>query len=302
MVSKFLKRHFGGAVIDRILNKDGTFNLASKRNQRFFSDPYHFLLAMDWIKFFSLLVAGFIGINLIFGAVYFIIGSGSFSGIQKTGPLDMFLEFFFFSVHTFGTIGYGNVVPTSTAANFVVTMESMTSIGTIAGVTGLIFARFSKPTAKVIYSENAVIHDIDGTPCFLFRMANARLNQIANAHVQVNLVQNEYTKEGEKYRNFYDLKLERSNSPLFALSWTVVHPIEKGSPIYGMSVDDLRKIDAEFIVTLTGIDETLNNNIISRFSYVPDEIFMNKKFDDMLTRDSHGEITIDLKKISALKN
>jgi inward rectifier potassium channel len=263
-------------------------------------DLYHTLLSVGWGRFFGLLFALYLAVNSVFAWAYLLCGENALEGIPKleaAGAFARFASAFFFSVQTFATIGYGRITPVGYAANVIVVIEALAGLLSVALATGLLFARFSRPTARVIFSEQAIIQNHDGRPSLLFRMGNERLNQIVEAKVTVTLVRNETTAEGTSYRTFHDMKLERANSPMFALSWLVVHPLDQESPLYGLTADDLIKMEAEILVSLTGIDDIFSQTINARYSYMPQEIVWNADFVDMLTRAPSGPILIDLSRI-----
>ena len=168
----------------------------------------------------------------------------------------------------------------------------------IALLTGLISPVFA-PTAKVIFSDKAVIQPIDGVPCLIARFANVRSNQIVDAQVSMTYAHNEVTKEGERFRDFGYLKLEENRSSMFVLSWTIVHPIDKTSPLYGLTQKDLMDKEAEFIIVMTGWDDTFAQTIHARFSYTPDEIRWSHRFEDIISRTSNNEcVTLNVRKIN----
>ncbi|MEM9451179.1 MAG: ATP-sensitive inward rectifier potassium channel 10 [Cyanobacteria bacterium P01_E01_bin.6] len=191
------------------------------------------------------------------------------------------------------SIGYGAMYPQTVYANFVVTIEALSGLMILAAATGLMFARFSKPTARVLFSNSAVITLHNGIPTLIFRTANQRRNRMLEAQVQLTLVHNTMTQEGQFMRRFTNLPLVRSHSPIFALSWTVMHVIDDHSPLINQSVHDLLEQDAELIVTLTGIDETLAQTIHSRHSYMPTELAWNYQFVDLFTHLPNGNLAID---------
>jgi len=285
----------------RLLNRDGRFNAARKDPRRThwaIGDHYHQLLAMSWPRFFSLLASGYLVINFTFALLYFAGGEGALHG-ARPDPVERFLDCFFFSVQTFATIGYGRMTPDTLFANLVATIEAFTGMLSITLPTGLLFARFSRPTTRVKFSEVALMSPHDGQPAFLFRMANERLNQIVEAQVRVILSRDEVTAEGERYRNFHELKLESDVSSIFVLTWTVVHPIDDTSPLYGVTPKELEESEAEIIVSLTGIDDTFSQTVHARYSYKPDEILWGRRFGDILERDREGgRVRIDLAGIS----
>jgi inward rectifier potassium channel len=286
----------------RFINRDGTINVRGEdfRRSSLF-DLYHMLLSMRWRMVFLLVTIVYLLVNIAFGTAFYLGGPDALHGIQSTSPSERWLECFFFSVQTLATIGYGGISPNTHFAHFLVTIEALTGLIGLTLITGMIFSRFSRPTARIRFSEHALITRLDGQPCLIFRMANARLNQITQAQVYVSLARSETTKEGLRYREFYDLKLERERSLLFAMTWTVVHPICEGSPLYGQTKESLLASDTEIITTFTGTDETYLQMVHARFSYAPFDIEWNTDFQDMVSRDSNGYFTVRLEKIDATR-
>jgi inward rectifier potassium channel len=278
----------------RFLNRDGSVNawLPSRRKVDA-RDLYHSMLALSWPGFLAFVLLVYLVINVVFATAYFICGPMALGAVSQVSPFQRFLDTFFFSVQTFATIGYGKMTPETVVANIIVTLEAITGLLGFAIATGLLFARFSRPTARIVFSDRAVINAHDGIPTLLFRLANERFNQIAAAQVQLVLAIDEVTKEGESYRTLYDLDLERNNTPIFGLSWTVVHPITKESPLHGLTMKDLQDRQAEVLVSVSGVDETFMQTIYARFSYTYDEIVWNKRHADILSR-CEGRLTVDM--------
>lgn len=191
------------------------------------------------------------------------------------------------------TIGYGALYPRTPYANWVVAIEALFGLLGVAIVTGLAFARFSRPTARVMFSRVAVIAPHNGVLTLMYRTANQRYNQILEAQQRVTLVRNEITAEGNFMRRFYDLQLLRSQTPLFALTWTVMHPLDENSPLYGLTAEMLVSQEVEILVTFTGLDETVSQTIHARHSYIPEEILWNMRFVDILSRTPDGQRFID---------
>lgn len=264
------------------MNRQGSGAL--KRNVKFqFSDAYHSILSQSWPNFIYILLLIYLTVNCLFAFEYYFCGPAALTGLSHD-PLQRFLDVFFFSVQTLSTIGYGHMSPLNLGANLLVTLESVTGLMGFALVTGIIFSRFARPTARVVFSNVAVINSHDGIPSFIFRIGNERLNQIVEARVNVVLVIDEKTKEGESYRTLYDLDLERSQTPLFTFSWTVVHPISEKSPMYKFTEKTLVEKGAEILVTVTGVDDTFSQTIHSRYSYLPHQILWGHAFVDILER------------------
>jgi inward rectifier potassium channel len=246
-------------------------------------DLYHWLLTLPWFSFFLLIAGVYIGTNLLFALAY--LADGNAIANAQPGSLP---DAFFFSIQTMATIGYGAMYPKTPYAHVLVAIESLVGLLGVAMATGLMFARFSRPTARVLFSRVAVITTYDGVPALMFRAANQRSNQILEARLWVTLARDEVTVEGHTMRRIYDLKLLRSHSPFFALSWTAIHPIDENSPFYGETPESLAEKDTEVLVTLTGTDETVAQPIHARHSYFVREILWNMRFVDIFSKTADG--------------
>ena len=268
----------------RIVNRDGELpNIIRLGDPHTpWRDLYHLLLTISWLGFVSILLVAYLLVNGAFALAYWL----GDDAIANADP-NSFLDAFFFSVQTMASIGYGAMYPQTDYANFLVVVEAFVGLLFIAMATGMIFARFSVPTARIFFSNYAVIAPFNGLPCLMFRTANKRRNRILEAQIWVTLVCDEVTEEGELFRRFYDLDLIRSHTPLFALTWTAMHPVDENSPLYGENPESLRHAHAEIIVIITGLDENLSQTIHARHSFVSDEILWNHRFKDVLgwTRD-----------------
>ena len=254
-------------------------------------DLYHSLLTSSWRSFFGLVLAAYLGANAFFALGYLAIGDG----IEEARP-GSFADAFFFSVQTMATIGYGKMAPRGLSANALVAVEALVGLLGLALVTGMVFAKFSRPTAKVVFSRVAVISAFDGTPSLMFRMANARGNQIVEAQVHLVFLRTERTPEGEEVRRVYDLPLRRSRSAFFQLTWLAVHPIDASSPFHGETTESLRAKEVDLVVSLTGLDGTLSQTVHARHGYSPDEILFGHRFVDVLTWAPDGRRAIDYRK------
>jgi inward rectifier potassium channel len=233
----------------------------------------------------------YLGANLLFALGYLAIGDG----IEEARP-GSFADAFFFSVQTMATIGYGRMAPRGVAANLLVTVEALVGLLGLALVTGLVFAKFSRPTARVIFTRNVVITRFDGVPSLLVRMANERGNQIAEAQAHLVLLRTERTPEGEEVRRVHDLKLRRSQSAFFAFTWLVVHPITPDSPLHGETAQSLREKDVDLVASMTGLDETLSQSVHARHAWTPDRILWGQRFVDVLVNLPDGRRAIDYRR------
>jgi inward rectifier potassium channel len=250
-------------------------------------DAYHFLLTMPLGAFFGVMGALYLSINALFGLVYMLVG-----GVDGVRPGD-FPDAFFFSVQTLGTIGYGQMSPRTFGAHAVVTLESFFGLFNLAIATGLLFARISRPTARVLFSDRAVVSLYEGAPTLMFRAANRRRNRIVEAEVTVTLVRDGVTLEGTSMRRFENLATVRSRSPVFALTWQIMHRIDEASPLYGETTASLYARRAEIVVILRGLDETFAQTIHARASYTPEEIVWGGRLVDIFSRSDDGRPVID---------
>ncbi len=246
--------------------RDGRFQIAGMDAwYSYWRDPYHLLLTIPWPSFLGLIALSYLATNALFALAYLAGG-----GIENARP-GSFLDAFFFSVQTVAGIGYGEMYPRTAFANAVVTIEAMVGLVGVAVLTGLAFARFSRPTARVLFSRVAVITSYEGVPTLMFRAANQRRNQILEAQLRVYLMRDEISPEGQFMRRFYDLKLLRDRTPSFTLSWTAMHPIDQSSPLYGFTAESLIGARTSIIVSLSGIDQTVAQDIHDRHTYTAQE-------------------------------
>jgi len=287
---------------ERLINKDGSFNVKRKSLNYFTSlSLYHSLLDMSWPKFFGLSAIYYSILNIIFAALYLLVGSDAIGGSPSGTFSGLLLNAFFFSVQTSSTIGYGHLLPGNTLANIIVTIESFIGLLGVAIITGLLFARFSKPNAKILFSENALISPFQDKKAFMFRIVNARKNQLLEVEAEVNLAINQII-ENKSIRKFHKVELEYSRIPYFPLSWTIVHPIDNNSPLKNLDKDGLVKADPEFFILIKGVDDTFNQYVYSRSSYKISEIVWGAKFKSIVDRnESKKKFTIDIGNLSTFE-
>jgi inward rectifier potassium channel len=278
----------------RLLNRDGSFNVRRLHEEwldKLFG--YHALVNLSWTRFFSLLGAWYMAINALFALGYLALGPGALQG-SYDGPL--FWRAFFFSIHTFATVGYGNIVPVSFLANALVALQTLFGLLSLAVATGLVFARFSRPNARVLYSRAALIAPYGEQTSFQFRVVNGRRSQLLN--VQALVMHSRFERVGNgRVRRFYSMELERTFVSVFPANWTVVHPISPQSPIFGWSQEQLLEAEAEFLVLLNAVDETYSQTVYSRSSYSAHELEWGRKF-AMMFFEEGGQASLDLDRLN----
>jgi len=252
-----------------------------------FTDMYHYLLTSSWPMLLLIIATVFFGANLLFALGYYLDG-----GIENVRS-GSFLDMFFFSVQTMATIGYGKLEPVTLLSNILVSIEALVGLVALAMMTGLVFAKFSRPTARVRFSRYVVISSRDGVQSLMVRMANMRSNRIVEAEVHLTAVWDERTAEGESIRTIYDLRTTRRRSPLFSLSWTVIHPIDSASPLYGLTPEILEQRKAEIVVSVVGLDETFAQTIHARHPFKTSDIIWGARFADVLRERPDGEVEVD---------
>jgi inward rectifier potassium channel len=281
----------------RLLNRDGSFNVQSRGRGLHAFLAYSNLVSTTWNRFFLFVAISYLILNGFFAVGYVLCGQGGLVNTLDTGIYSPFLKAFFFSIHTSATIGYGSVVPVGVPTNILVALESVVSLLGLAVVTGLVFARFSRPVADILFSKNALMTYLGDLRSFQFRIVNARNNQIIDLHVRLLVSRFENNASGTAVRRYYPLRLERESVVFFPLSWTVVHPIDRDSPLFGVTEDELCASGAEFLILLTGMDETFSQVVNTRSSYRANEVIWDAKFTDIFVYDPEGRMAgVDIKR------
>lgn len=281
----------------RLLNRDGTFNVRRKGLGFWESvSVYHALLEMSWPRFLLLSGVAYLALNMLFAVAYAWLGVDSVIGGAGVTFWQRLWEDFFFSVQTSSTLGYGNLSPNGALANVLVTLEALTGLLTFGLISGLMFARFARPMPKVRFSKVAVVAPYQGGTALQFRLINSRRTQISDLKARVISVRR--LKDG-RGREYDELELERSRVAFFPLSWTVVHPIREGSPLFGVTHEDLMSCDAEFLVLLQGFDETFSQTVHVRTSYRAEEVIFGARFASMFDGEDEekGEVSVDMRKL-----
>lgn len=277
---------------------DGSLDVVRRGVPRgLFEDLYHFFLTTRWSTLLSIFFFVYVALGALFAGLY--LAGGDCIQNARSGS---YVDAFFFSVQTMSTIGYGQMAPRGLYANALVTIEAFLGLLAVALQTGLVFAKFSRPTARVIFSSSAVISVGEGgAPVLMVRMANARGNQIYDASLHVSVLAEELQPDGSVMRRFRDLKLQRQRAPIFTLTWTAIHDIDEQSPLHGRSREDLERVNARVLVAIAGTDETFANSVHARRFYAPDEIVWNARFADVLSRADDGRVRIDFERFHTLE-
>ena len=309
----------GGVVADgsaeRFLNRDGSFNVRRQHIGLQGVNLYGELLTVGWGRFFVLMGVAYLSLNAAFAAVYSVLGPSALSEMPSAG-LERFLACFFFSVQTFGTIGFGHIYPRTTAANLVVTVEAFVGLLGVALATGILFARFSRPSHRVLFSQVAVIAPFQGGTALMFRVTNGHRTQLIDLSAEVTFshfedlalhpvpgldstsAQRPTSAQGQRVRRFYPLALERSRVTFFPTSWTVVHPITSSSPLWKQTLATLAADDAELLVVLRATDDASQGQIHARSSYKASELVWNARFQPIHSKDSAGHLRVDVARLS----
>lgn len=255
-----------------------------------FRDLYHAFLGMSWPAALSSIVGCYLVINVLFAEVYRHVG-----GVVGMRP-GSFADAFNFSIQTMGTIGYGAMYPAAAAANAVVAAQSVAGLLVTALATGLVFAKFSRTTSRVVFTRHAVIAPMDGVATLMFRVGNERSNFILEAQVHVVLMRTERTREGQVFYRMYDLELVRDRSSALSRSWTVLHRIVAGSPLHGETAATLKQKEAELVVDLIGLDDVSMQTVHGRQRYVDQDILWDSRHADILSERPDGKLILDLRK------
>ncbi len=254
-------------------------------------DIYHRLMALSWKALGALFIGLFLMFNLVFAELYMVDQTGLATS-HDVLKMPVFWRDFFFSVHTVATIGYGNVYPVSLWANVVVVVEITLGLIYFALSTGIAFARFSRPTARFVFSHRAVVRDVDGVPTFMLRAANQRHNVVYSAQAQLTVLV-DADVAGVRMRRFIDLPLVRKSNPVFALTWTIMHPIIDDSPLRRWLDGDKESLGEEIVVILSGVDEVSGQVIHDRWNYVPEDVHRDARFVDIVSSTPDGTRTVD---------
>jgi inward rectifier potassium channel len=283
----------------RLINKNGSFNIDRIEISRWSSiSIYHALVTMSWRKFNFFVFLYFVSINLIFATLYYITGIEGLKGIEAISESDKFLEAFFFSTQTFSTVGFGRISPSGHLTSSIAAIESIVGLLGFALATGLLYGRFSRPIARILFSKNAIIAPFKEGKAFQFRLANKMRNsQITDMNCRVTVAKFE-NENGTLIRRFRPLDLEIKNIIFFPMTWTVNHIIDENSPLFGMTEKELKEAEVEFMISLNGFDDTFSQTVTSRHSFTHEELVYGAKWISVFSQNENGQTSQDLNKIS----
>lgn len=282
----------------RVMNKNGTFNVRAAGFNFRRLHLFQFLIKISWVKFFLILLSSFACVNLLFACIYLFLGDGA---LRLGGQMDVVTPFwraFFFSLHTLTTVGYGNFYPSGYAANALSGVEAMTGLLGFAIATGVVYGRFSRPTAKMVYSKNAIIAPYKDGNALMMRVANFRDSLMMEVHADIMLTYEE--KSGDQFlRKYFGLPLERKDVLYLSTTWTMVHPIDEKSPLYGKNPEDLKEMQIEIMIKLKAFDEAFGEHVHSRNSYLANELVWGARFLPSFYIDEDGATVLDFDRVGA---
>ena len=290
----------------RLINKDGSFNVIKVGGGLGSIHPYQWAISLSWSKFTLLAILFYVVLNALFALLYVMVGIEGLANApaQNSEGVRQFIEnfahAFYFSVQTFTAVGYGTVSPLNHMTNIVASFEAMIGLVGFALVTGVLFGRFSRPSAKIKFSKKAIVAPYQDINSLQFRIVNRRQNQLTELQVQVALMCYE-PKDGVVKQAYYRLELERTQIALFPMTWTIVHPITKDSPLYGTNEADLKRLNAEFLIMLKGYDDTFAQTVHARTSYKYDELVWGAKFVPGFYTNDEGSLIVEVNKVGKCK-
>jgi inward rectifier potassium channel len=261
-----------------------------------FQDLFHYFMTISWPQLFATFAVFFLVFDTLFGYAYYLV-PGCIANLNPPG----FAGAFFFSVETLATVGYGDMHPQTVYGHSVAMIEIFVGLMSLAVITGLMFARFSRPRARFLFSKSMVIRPIDGRSTLVLRAANLRLNVIQDASARLYMMRNEVTQEGFRIRRVVDLTLLRSTQPTFNLGWTMMHVLDESSPLSQETPDSLRQSDTAFVVNMSGTDEITGQMLTARADYASDDVHWNATFRDVLMEDPDGTLHIDYAKFDEVE-
>lgn len=280
----------------RIINKDGSFNVIRKNGDKGLRNVYQHLLGINNSTFFLLILCGYIFFSLFFALLFFIIGTEHLIGVRGESLMGTFMDCFYFSTQTFTTVGYGSIAPKGILTSTVASFEAFCGLLFFAIATGLMYARFSRPKAMIRFSNNALISDYQDGKALMFRLANRRNNVLMEMNAKA-IMMTLVSKDDMMNRKYYQLPLEIDHVNFLPLSWTLVHKIDEQSPFFSMNEQSLLELDAEVMILISGFDDTFNQTVHARISYIASEFVWNAKFTRAFSVNENGEAVLNIEDI-----
>jgi inward rectifier potassium channel len=294
-----LTNQFSGEL-RRTINRDGTFNVHRRGTRLRNFNFYLFLIDATWPHFIGVVIAAYLLVNTIFAGLFIWAGIEHLVGEQTNTGVGPFASAFFFSIHTLTTVGYGSVYPTGLLTNTIAGLEAMIGLMGFALATGLLYGRFSRPSARIIFSDVMLVAPYQDTTSLQFRIANERGNVLMELEAKV-LMMTVDKSDGELRRKYVDLPLERPNVYFFPLTWTIVHPIGADSPLYGKTAQDLAVLETEFLIMIKGFDDTFSQFVHARYSYRHEELVWGARFQPAFFVDHSGDLVLELDRVNERK-
>jgi len=283
----------------RAINKDGSFNVKRRGARIHDLHIYQFLVSISWPSFAALLLLGYVAGNTGFALLYLWAGIQNLAGADASTSVHSFLSAFFFSTQTFTTVGYGAIAPAGVTANTIASFEAMVGFMSFAIATGLLYGRFSRASARLVFSDTMVVTQHKDSAALMFRVANRRSTTLME--VEARLLFMTVVMQGDKPTRKYDvLELEVPSVYFLPLTWTIVHLIRPGSPLFGKTSEDLAALQAEVLVLIKGYDDTFRQTVHARYSYRHNELLWGRRFTPAFHIDEGGDMVVDLMKISAM--
>ena len=282
--------------IERMMNPDGSYNIVRRGGLNGLQDFYKFLLEIKWYWFILFITSFYICMNLIFSSLYLLIGIEQLKGIHN--GQSNFFNAFFFSAQTFTTVGYGAISPNGKAADILAMIEAFVGLLSFALATGLLYGRFSKPSLKIAFSKNLLITPYEDGNALMFKIVNMRNNVLLNTRISTLVTIDKGTQNEEFNKEYFALNLETDTVKFFPLTWTIVHKVDESSPIFGLTLKDLKKRNAEVIVMVETFDETFAQEIIQKHSYAHSQWIEGMKFDRNFRIDEKGRLTLHINELN----
>jgi inward rectifier potassium channel len=290
-----------GKRLRRAINPDGSFNVRREGLDLRNANYYLNLITMPWPRFLTLLLTAYFLVNCLFAVLYYAAGMEHLKGADMSSPFMEFASAFFFSGHTLTTVGYGNVTPEGLLTNSISSIEAMTGLLGFAIATGLLYGRFSKPTARLLFSEKMLVVPYQDGLSLQFRIANKRSNILMELEATVTLMTVEIGENGALQRKFKELKLERPKVLFLPLTWTIVHPIDADSPLYGKTQEDVTNLQVELIILIKCFDDTFGQTVHARYSYPHNEIVWNARFEQAFEIAESGDLVLRVDRVGRHK-